>query len=292
MDLSGFQSTLFRPVFVVSVAMLFLSAAGAMIWLAINVEPAGSGAARTKARKEQALSSLLVARHDVAAGQRLSGGDLMVRSRPVRDVPRDALQRATDAQGHVTLAPIAAGQPVLASTITADAFAGIAARVPVGYRAYSIAVSEADIAGGFLQAGDKVDLYVTLPGALFGGAASGFVHAADRSKSALLLQGVDILAVGTRRKRDGTADTAARTVTLALDSDALSKVALAARLGRVSFAIRNPADGEAAHKQMADLDTLLASRGEAVDGPRPRILAAATAITVYSGRAQNRVQVP
>lgn len=291
MDLSGFQSTLFRPI-LVPAAILFLSAAGAMIWLAINVEPAGSGAARTETRNTQALSSLLVARHDVAAGQRLSSGDLMVRSRPVRDVPRDALQRATDAQGHVTLAPIAAGQPVLSSAITADAFAGIAARVPVGYRAYSIAVSEADIAGGFLQAGDRVDLYVTLPGALFGGAAGGFVHAADRSRSALLLQGVDILAVGTSRKRDGTADTAARTVTLALNSDALSKVALAARLGRVSFAIRNPGDRKAADKRVADLDTLLAGRQEAVAVREPRAIPAAAAITVFSGRARNRVQVP
>jgi pilus assembly protein CpaB len=197
-----------------------------------------------------------------------------------------------DAEGHVALAPLAAGQPVLSSAITAEAFTGIAARVPVGYRAYSIAVSEADIAGGFLQAGDRVDLYVTLPGALFGSMPGGFVRAADQSRSTLLLQGVDILAVGTSRKSDGTADTAARTVTLALNSDALSKVALAARLGRVSFAIRNPGDRQAAHKEVADLDTLVAAHPQAVAAREPRALPATTGITIYAGRAQSVVRVP
>ena len=108
----------------------------------------------------------------------------------------------------------------------------------------------------------------------------------------LLLQAVPVLAVGTKLKTDGTANTGARTVTLALRADVLSDVALAARIGTVSLAIRNMTDQDNSAATMASLDTLMGSDRAAAD-PAPARHAAARggdAITVYSGRAQASVR--
>jgi Flp pilus assembly protein CpaB len=164
--------------------------------------------------------------------------------------------------------------------------------VPQGYRAYAIAVSQADMAGGFVQVGDRVDLYLTLPGALFGNRNGATGRADDRSRSALLLQGVEVLAVGAKQKTDGGAETTARTITLALEPRGLARVALAARLGNVTFAVRNPADRASTGAATADIDALVGeSAVPAPPPPMPRV-AVAGGIPVYAGRENAVVRVP
>jgi len=270
--------------------MSFL-AAGGLVWVALNVQVGQTGSAHSGAEKVQPLTPVLFAKSDIARGERLTGSNLVVRSIRVESSSKAALSTVSDAEGHMALAPIAAGRQVLSSEITREVVSGISSRVPLGYRAYAIPISEADIAGGFLQVGDTVDLYVTLPGALFGSRQTGIDRTNDRSKSTLLLQGVDVLAVGTRQKSRDSADTAARTVTLALHSGDLSKVALAARLGNVSLAIRNPEDVAAARAASADLDMLVVAASEPT-GARNSHRRPAMGITVYSGHDRSTVRVP
>ena len=194
----------------------------------------------------------------------------------------------------MAVVPISANTPILASNVSPNALIGISTHVPVGYRAYALPVSEADIAGGFLQVGDRVDLYMTLPGALFNGRNATGQAIDDQSKSALLLQSVEVLAVGTKLQTKGDADTSARTVTLAVPSEALAKVALASRLGRISFAIRNPVDDTQTAVVSANLRMLI---GVHDNGDRrvPRQAAAPAVgrgITVYAGADRSLVRVP
>jgi pilus assembly protein CpaB len=267
-----------------------LLAAGCLIWVALNVQTGQTGLAPPGVKKVRAPTPQLFAKSDIARGERLTGRNLAVRSVRVEGA-KTALSAVSEAEGHMALAPITAGQPVLSSEITREVVSGISSRVPVGYRAYAIPISEADIAGGFLQAGDTVDLYVTLPGALFGSRQTGIDRTNDQSKSTLLLQGVDVLAVGTRQKSRDGADTSARTVTLALHSDDLSKVALAARLGNVSLAIRNPQDVETTQEASADLNMLVVAAsgptGAGKSHRRPTM-----GIIVYSGHDRSTVRLP
>jgi Flp pilus assembly protein CpaB len=78
---------------------------------------------------------------------------------------------------------------------------------------------------------------------------------------------------------------------LALHSDDLSKVALAARLGNVSLAIRNPEDVATARAASADLDMLVVAASEPT-GARKSHRRPAMGITVYSGHDRSTVRVP
>jgi pilus assembly protein CpaB len=287
MRLASTYALLERPAVLVPMALLLLAAAGGMMWTNVTVRRPAPPAAQP-APLPVAINGLTAAA-DIARGQVLTARDLLARGMAPSRLPPGLLRQNADAEGHMALVSIKAGQPILARDLSATAVQGISARVPEGYRAYALAVTEAEIAGGFLQAGDHVDLYVTLPGALFGDAKDG-----DRSKSSLLQSSVKVLAVGTKLDNDGVANTAVRTVTLALSAEALAKVALAARLGAITLAIRNPADDQAQDAEPAGLDTL-------VRDTAPAPVAAATAspkravthgIPMLLGKARITIPVP
>ncbi len=244
------QGLLEKPAVMVSVALALLAAAGGMMWSNIAAHENTAAPARVQATTFNSVTAAA----DITRGQLVTAHDLALRS--VAHLPTGGLTRNDEATGHIALADIKSGAPILSSQVSAQAAVGIATRVPEGFRAYAIPVSEADIAGGFVQAGDHVDLYVTLPGALFAG-KPGATKQDDLSKSTLLLSGIQVLAVGTKLETDGSANTSVRTATLALKADDLAKVALASRLGTITFAIRNPAEHADQPQTLADLGALV-----------------------------------
>jgi pilus assembly protein CpaB len=205
-------------------------------------------------------------------------------------LPRGAVSRAEDADGHMALRSIASGSPILKDALSDQAAQGLSERVPQAYRAYAVSVSEANIAGGFVQAGDRVDLYVTLPSALFADAHA--ENRDDRSKAALLLQSVEVLAVGVQLKGDGTPQPLARTVTLAVSAADLAKLALATRLGSISFAIRNPADTGSAPVAQAELATLAGDTPVTASVRSSVPTRARRGVPLYAGRSRSLVAVP
>jgi pilus assembly protein CpaB len=144
------------------------------------------------------------------------------------------------------------------------AVVGIAARVPDGERAFSIRVSEDEIVGGFLQSGDHVDIFATIPGSVF--PASSAQGTPDRSQAVLLLQNVHVLAVGENSATRGSVQATARTVSLSLPPAQLARLTLALRFGRVSLAIRNPGDNDVAAPAAATLADLIPQRTESAPG--------------------------
>lgn len=280
-----------RPIIVIPTALVLFLVAAVLIWNSLHPQGAKPANAALSSASN-ADKAVVVANTDIVAGQVFGPGDVGLRSDDPAHIPATALRQASDAQDHVALAAIRAGSPILRAAVSGNAVLGIAPHVPVGYRAYAIAVNEANTAGGFLQVGDHVDLYVTLPGALFGEQTAIGRKADDQSKSTLLLQGVRVLAVGTKLQTNGTADTSVRTVTVALSSDTLAKIALAARLGTITFAIRNPIDKGSASTQLATLSTLVGTNTPAAPPVRRAAASAESGITVYAGRDRSVVHVP
>jgi pilus assembly protein CpaB len=280
------HSALERPAILLPIALLLLAAAGGVMWSnLIAHERAAPPVAANPA--QPATISVLVSASDIARGQVFNSQDVSIKAMAPAKAPAGVLHRAEEVQGHMAIAPIPAGEPVLAAQITPDVVAGLSARVPAAYRAYSIPVSEADIAGGFVQAGDRVDLFVTLPGALF--AQGSGQKPDDRSKASLLLQSVQVLAVGAKLKSDGAATPSVRTVTLALSPADLSRVALATRLGTITFAIRNPLDETAEAAPRAELSSLL---GEAAKPQARHARPSAPGIPFYAGRERTVLHLP
>jgi pilus assembly protein CpaB len=283
MRLAFTYALLERPAVIVPMALLLLAAAGGMMWTNITArQPAAIAAAPAPITTITGLT----AASDIARGQVLTPRDLIPRILDPSRLPPGLLRRTGDAEGHMALTDIKAGAVLTARDLSPALVQGIAGRVPQGYRAYALAVSESEIAGGFLQAGDRVDLYVTLPGALFGQRGD----RGDQSKSTLLLASVAVLAVGAKLDSDGAVNASVRTVTLALNADALAKVALAARLGTITLAIRNPADDAPQSARAAGLDTILGETAPAAVLPARH--AGPGGIPVLLGRERTMVAIP
>jgi pilus assembly protein CpaB len=268
------RSALEHPAVLLPVALLLVAVSAGLIWsnLAARRMPAAAPPAT------RPVTAVVVSTADIPRGRILTARDFAVRFLDASRAPLGALSRPQDAEGHMALAPVKAGEPILASAIGAETAKGLSPRVPEGYRAYSIAVSEAGIAGGFLQPGDRVDLYVTLPGALMMERA-GAGRPGDRSRSVPLLQAVRVLAVGGSLEADSSANPSVRTVTLALNAADLARVALASRLGTITFAIRNPVDAGMQAALPANLASLLGD-----DGTAERERHASRGIPMLSGR--------
>jgi len=112
----------------------------------------------------QRTVAVLVAAHDVRAGQQLGGRDVEVRRVHLDSVPAGALTAPDDAVGQYVAWPLTAGEPVLARAVR-HARSGISLTgditVPDGFRAVAVPVQPAGAVGGMLAPGDHVDAYAT-----------------------------------------------------------------------------------------------------------------------------------
>jgi len=112
---------------------------------------------------------VLVATRAIAPGGAVDAGATEVRLLPVALVPPGALR--TLPSGRVAVAAVARGEAVLASRVSGQAEAGIAALLPAGTRALVIPV---EVAGLPVRVGDRVDLL-----AAGGGGPEGDLPVAD-----------------------------------------------------------------------------------------------------------------
>jgi pilus assembly protein CpaB len=295
MSLTFSSSHVNRPIVVLPIAIALITAAAALLWTNLTArDDTVSAGAKSARALVPSTTIILVSSTDIPRGRLLGAADFAVKNVTLSQAPAGALSRVADADGHMALKPIAVGAPLLKDAISDGAVMGLSGQIPESYRAYSVPVSEANIAGGFVEAGDRVDLYVTLPGALFADTAP---QGKDRSKAALLLQSVEVLAVGSKLKSDGSPAPAARTVTLAVASADLPRLALATRLGTLSFAIRNPVDDSQAQVSEAELANLVSSIQEATAplSATPPSVAPARArrgVPLYAGRDRLFLPVP
>jgi pilus assembly protein CpaB len=192
--------------------------------------------------------------------------------------------------GRVATTDIQPSQILLGDMLSADKVAaGVSALLPEGQRAFSIRVSEDQIIGGLLRVNDRVDVFVTLPGSVFPQSTSIDRREADQSRATLLLQDVAVLAVGEKLSTKGPdAINGVRTVSLAIAPDAVARLALADRLGKVTLAIRNPSDTAVTPESsvtLADLGSGTVASADATPAPTARKAAEAGGhrITIYSG---------
>ena len=250
--------------------------------IAVFAGPWGSSGnhAATEPAPRQTLI-VFVASHALSAGSVVGPDDIEPKS-VTGSVPAGFALFKTDIIGRVTARSYAAREMISRDDLRDASTRGIAARVQPGQRAFSIRIAEDDIVGGFLQSGDHVDLFATIPGSAFPSKTAGDVP--DRSRTVLLLQNVPVLAVGENPATHGSIQSSARTVSLSLAPDGLARLALAERYGKVSLAIRMPGDNSQAQPVSAVLADLIPfARPE--NSPPPSIPKRrhASGITFYTG---------
>jgi pilus assembly protein CpaB len=105
--------------------------------------------------------TVLVATRDVPRGTQLSADMLRTASLPSRFAPPGPVGSASRAVGRTLLAGLSAGEVLTRTRLGAAGAGPVAALVPEGLRAFSVATS---LPAGSVRAGDLVDLLATFAG--------------------------------------------------------------------------------------------------------------------------------
>ena len=185
--------------------------------------------------------SIVAAAKPLAFGTRLDEKSLVVLHLPADAAPVGAYRTIkeviqADAGGApVVLVPIAAREPLLPSKLSgAGARASVAAMISPGKRAYTILVTDDRGGGGHVLPNDRVDVVLTrqIPGS-------------DQNvQSDVVLQDVRVLGVNMNADPQSVEKASPHTATLELTVDDAAKLALAAKVGELSLALRRTGAAE------------------------------------------------
>lgn len=146
------RRTLARPAARRAVAVAVAAATG--LTVAVQVRSVEAARARWSDTRPVAI-----ARHDLRPGELLDGDDAEVRELPVAAVAGTALTEVPI--GVVVRYPIAAGEPLVAERLGAEGLTGVAALLPEGHRAVTVAVGPAGMPP--VGVGDTVDVVAVVP---------------------------------------------------------------------------------------------------------------------------------
>ncbi len=288
-----------NPLLLLIVGAVLIVAAAILVWLNISTRNASVNVASQTNVADEAQTSttqILVAARAIERGATIAPEDVKLHG-IVAPAPSDSFTSASAVLGHVATVDILPAQIILGEALSASRQdAGVSALVETGARAFAIRIAEDQIVGGFLRVNDHVDVFATLPDAVFPQELLGGRKGADQSRTTLLLQDVAVLAVGEKLQTKGAAPlNSARTVTLAVTPDAVARVALAERLGKITLAIRNPADKDVASATTVGLSDLgmMTADARPVDVPVPTARKADSSsghrVTIFSGASVSTV---
>jgi pilus assembly protein CpaB len=194
-------------------------------------------AAATLALHGQQTDTVVVATHDLRAGDRVGPGDVEERRVHRDGVPSGAVGEAGAAVGAYVSWPLASGEPLLARMLRPSRSGAAAAGglgVPDGDRAVAVPVQPAGAVGGLLAPGDRVDVFVTPAGAsatLIGGDVLVLQLRSDQGQ---------VMAAGDPERTRALGEAAARlgSVVLAVPADETGRYAAAAASGTLYLALR------------------------------------------------------
>jgi Flp pilus assembly protein CpaB len=149
-----------------------------------------------------ATSTVAVARHELAPGDEVGPGDVVLVPRPVAHLPDGAV--TDDPSGRTVAEGIEGGEVVVSRRLSGEGRTGPTALVPEGWRALAVPVVDAPVPA---RPGDRVDVVASFDPSLV-----------DRDPSVVVAAGAEVVAVG---------------------EDAVSVAVPAERVTDVAFALTN-----------------------------------------------------
>ncbi len=188
-----------------------------------------------RAAEENRMARIVVATQDFQFGTPLATTNLRLANWPANSVPQGAFVSIEEATrgGRVALRPIAIGEPILASKVSGEGGrATLASILPEDLRAVSVPVDQVAGVGGFVRAGDVVDVVLTriIPGE----------GATQTDKMAtVVLENTLVLAIDQVADENQTEPKVGQTATLQTDLLGAQKLALAREVGSLSLVLRN-----------------------------------------------------
>ena len=217
------------------------------------------------------MVQVVVATADIPRGVALSVDQVKIRDFPKDLAPAGAMTNLDDVVGRVLLMPLVEDEQVLESKLAAKGSGrGLAMLIPKGMRAFTIQTPNvATGVGGFVLPGNKVDVLLTVTGAL--GAESGV----NSSTTTTLLENVEILAVDQRV--DAPADNRVdpkeiRSVTLLTTPEQAAKLNLGQSKGTLHLTLRNPDDDQSTEPRSVTLADFSFRQENPEESPAPEVV--------------------
>lgn len=138
-------------------------------------------------------------------------------------------------------------EPILAENVTDPGKpAGLTSMLGKGETAFAVRVDVASGVAGFVQVGDRVDVYWT-----------GAVAGTEGEMTRLIENGVRVVGVDQQADNSNTGNTVARTVTLAALREDVARLTQAQATGRLNLALVGTTDTSVAGKIEVDSNRLL-----------------------------------
>lgn len=212
--------------------VMALVSGGAAGWLALGyldqrpLTPSAAAAAKESSR-------VVVAARDLELGRVLTAADMKLIDWPGAVPPGYAVS-VDEIVGRGLIQHVSANEPLMAAKIASmEEGGGLPIVIPEGKRAVSVKVDEVVGVAGFVKAGTRVDVLVTLNP----------TNEREEAASRVVLQNVQVLAAGQEYRRDIDGEPQTVTViTLLVTPEQAEALTLASTEGRIQLALRNTLD--------------------------------------------------
>ncbi len=219
---------------------------------------------RAKLQKNVPLVRVFVSAKPLRYGQKLTKEDVRIVAWPEDAIPEGAF---TDPKVlfdedpdllRSVLRAMEKDEAILAVKVTEPGEeAGIASRLSAGMRAFTIRVDVASGVSGFLQPGNRVDVYWT-----------GQIGTRDVTR--LILEDIKLIAIDQSADGDSNNPTVARTVTAEVSPGVVASLAQAQATGRLLLSLRGAEDETRLGQIEVDQEQLLGIQQEVVEQVREK----------------------
>jgi pilus assembly protein CpaB len=194
---------------------------------------------------------VMVAATDLAWGTKITPE--MIKTLPYlkESVPDGYFSTPDKLKDRILVANLKTGEPVVEHRLAPIGIksGGVSAVLPAGKRAVAVKGDKVIGISGFINPGNRVDVLVTMKDP---------VNKKDKTK--LALENIPVLATGTQIEQNSKGEPAPVDVyTLEVTPAESEKLALAATMGKLQFALRNITDGEKVRTRGATITQTLNS---------------------------------
>ncbi len=178
------------------------------------------------------MSEVVVALTTIPMHTKVTEDMLEIREIPTEAVHKDTYTAIEEVVGGTTTTELIAGEQVLSERIVAaDEAAELSYRIPENMRAITVATSEVDGVGGYVMAGDKLDILVS------------FAPSEGAQVVYTQLQNIEVLERGPNAGAADSSDSVVPTSLTLLVTPVQAEVIAYANLnGTFHFTLRNPVD--------------------------------------------------
>jgi pilus assembly protein CpaB len=220
--------------------------------------------------KPMSMDQIVVAAKPLPLGTRLDPSMLRTISWPVGQPVAGMCRRTQDCTNRALITAVAENEPILEAKLAPSAAgAGLAAVIPEGMRAMSVAVNEVVGVAGFVTPGTMVDVLVT--GNIAGPNQGG------QTITRTILENVRVLAAGQKVQQDqeGKPQTVP-VITLLVAPEDAARLAMASTQGKIQLALRNTVDTDTATPPAVLQSALFASDAPVAVAPVKHVATAKT----------------